>query len=482
MIRREWIAPLLHLLKSVATVLLAAVVLVCGSPQDASAQSSCGPGRTPPLLHRGPRPDTTIRVGFSTTVPGLLQMGAIDAINLWNPALGLVRSSVRFQENPNQPHIYITMAPPEAFERPTDGAAWVPTFVDGEGYVREATIYLNSSQNILDSREGAKVFLLHEFGHHLGLDDTSAPSGTSVMNRYSGKNDSYGNMRHAGPSICDATAAAAAQYFTVAQAGIQQGLCPGGLCSGYSPFPPPCPLYDNGSGWCGDGNTVPEWFPAGIPAPIFFIPPGIHIVSPANGATVSGVVPFQVASGDSDGRVMMVRYYVNGQVAFTTIAHPFAWSPSTAGLAAGQYTIQAQAIDNQGLAAWSNQVVLNVVPGGGGGGSGSGVLGVGQRLYANQRLYSPNGAFYLEHQTDGNLVLWGPGGAYWASMAFGAGGYTEMQGDGNLVSYGPGAYWATMTHAPGATLSVQNDGNVVIYSQGVVVCGVNTLQPGEYCP
>jgi Bacterial Ig domain len=477
---RGVIEPLIHFLNSAAAVSLAAVLLVCGSPQDASAQSSCGPGRTPPLFHQGPPPNGKVRVAFSVTVPGLLQEGTIQAINLWNPALAFVQSGIRFEENPNEPNIYVTMAPPEFFGNPTDGAFWQPDNVDGFGRVIRATIYLNSNTAILDSREGAKAFLLHEFGHHLGLDDTSAPGGTSVMNSYSGKNDSNGNIRHAGPSICDATAAAAAQYFTVAQAGIQYGLCPGGLCSGYSPFPPPCPLYDNGSGWCGDGSTTPESFPAGMPPPTLIIPPGIQIVSPANGATVSGSVPFQVASGDSDGRVMMVRYYVNGQIAFTTIAHPFAWSPSTAGLTPGQYTVQAQAIDNQGLSAWSNQIVLNIVPGGGGGGSG--VLASGHRLYANQRLYSPNGAFYLTHQADGNLVLYGPGGAYWASMAFSAGGYTEMQGDGNLVSYGPGAYWATMTFAPGATLSVQNDGNIVIYSQGWAVCGVNSLQPGEYCP
>ena len=91
----------------------------------------------------------------------------------------------------------------------------------------------------------------------------------------------------------------------------------------------------------------------------------------------------------------------------------------------------------------------------------------GEVLYAGQSVSSANSRYVFVYQTDGNLVLYGPAGALWASNTNGAPvGVAIMQGDGNLVIYGPGGtvVWASNTDGnPGARLVVQDDGNVVIY-------------------
>jgi outer membrane lipoprotein-sorting protein len=91
----------------------------------------------------------------------------------------------------------------------------------------------------------------------------------------------------------------------------------------------------------------------------------------------------------------------------------------------------------------------------------------GEVLAAGQSIRSANGHYTLVYQGDGNLVLYGPAGAMWASNTDGRPvGSVIMQGDGNLVVYGPGGLpvWATGTDGnPGAHLVVQDDGNVVVY-------------------
>ena len=89
-----------------------------------------------------------------------------------------------------------------------------------------------------------------------------------------------------------------------------------------------------------------------------------------------------------------------------------------------------------------------------------------QGLAEGQSLYSPDHRFQFIFQTDGNLVLYGPSGALWAS---GTGGQAAtnvwMQSDGNLVIYNGGtAIWASNTGGAGSTtyLTVQNDGYVIL--------------------
>lgn len=97
-------------------------------------------------------------------------------------------------------------------------------------------------------------------------------------------------------------------------------------------------------------------------------------------------------------------------------------------------------------------------------------LSGGERLYPDQFVRSPNGAYFLTYQMDGNLVLYGPEGAVWSSSTHGSSpGFATMQGDGNLVVYRSDGVpiWATDTpDIPGAELRVQDDGYIVLYDSG----------------
>lgn len=95
-------------------------------------------------------------------------------------------------------------------------------------------------------------------------------------------------------------------------------------------------------------------------------------------------------------------------------------------------------------------------------------LQANELLFAGQTIWSASGGFHLAMQTDGNLVLYGPSGARWATMTSGS-NYVAMQGDGNFVVYrvGGGALWSSGTgFGGGTTLAVQSDGNLVEYAPG----------------
>lgn len=95
----------------------------------------------------------------------------------------------------------------------------------------------------------------------------------------------------------------------------------------------------------------------------------------------------------------------------------------------------------------------------------------GEQLTVNQSLRSPNGAYVLVMQSDGNLVEYGPSGAVWASGTGGA-DHVVMQSDGNLVVYSPSAAkWGSGTdgYGAGVTLSLQDDSNLVLYRIGSAV-------------
>lgn len=106
------------------------------------------------------------------------------------------------------------------------------------------------------------------------------------------------------------------------------------------------------------------------------------------------------------------------------------------------------------------------------------VLGKDQTLPAGKELRSPNGAYSLVMQTDGNLVQYGPSGAVWASGGSDA-NRAVMQSDGNLVLYNAAnaARWESGSWGAGVTyLSVQDDGNLVIYdTAGTAVWARNVV-------
>jgi hypothetical protein len=92
-----------------------------------------------------------------------------------------------------------------------------------------------------------------------------------------------------------------------------------------------------------------------------------------------------------------------------------------------------------------------------------------QSLSAGQSITSPNGAYELIMQTDGNLVEYSHGSALWATSTSGSGNHVIMQTDGNLVVYsGATELWQSGTggHSGGFIADLQNDGNLVIYGVG----------------
>jgi hypothetical protein len=94
-------------------------------------------------------------------------------------------------------------------------------------------------------------------------------------------------------------------------------------------------------------------------------------------------------------------------------------------------------------------------------------LGIG-RMYPGQSLDTADRRYHLILQRDGNLVLYSPNRAIWASGTDGRNAaYLTLQSDGNLVLYDRNArpLWFTGTDGRGNNLrlTVQQDGNLVLY-------------------
>jgi len=92
-------------------------------------------------------------------------------------------------------------------------------------------------------------------------------------------------------------------------------------------------------------------------------------------------------------------------------------------------------------------------------------LSASGQIHPNQFIRSADGRYFLMAQTDGNIVLYGPG--YHVLWTTGTGGhpggaYITVQTDGNVVVYSATSapLWWTGTNNT-ATLWLQNDGNLV---------------------
>jgi hypothetical protein len=95
-------------------------------------------------------------------------------------------------------------------------------------------------------------------------------------------------------------------------------------------------------------------------------------------------------------------------------------------------------------------------------------LASGQALNTDESLVSDNGLYRLTLQGDGNLVLYSPSGALWASWTMGKGATRLFnQSDGNLVLYTASwrPVWDSKTNGHGLSRLVnQDDGNLVSYT------------------
>jgi hypothetical protein len=98
------------------------------------------------------------------------------------------------------------------------------------------------------------------------------------------------------------------------------------------------------------------------------------------------------------------------------------------------------------------------------------VLRLGETLQKGQHLVSPNGQYFLEMQTDGNLVLYGRGTALWNTQTGGNPNvkYAQLQIAGYFVLMGDNGYtyWAAQNrnYAQAYFLNLQDDGNLVLYT------------------
>lgn len=470
------------------------IVLIALSPSmlaNASAQIvDCRGTQPPPFLYKGVEPGpsrenpTIIEFAFEPEVPEFIRQGFLLAVDEWNLWNRFTRHNVRIapSDGVGSPQLNIGAKYSPNPSQPTTAAQFIgqtnnPTNPsDRYSYFLNGRIDFTTNTSILDNSTGAFQFAMHEIGHLLGLGDTNRQDGKSVMNRYLGKNDSQ-NGQAKRVSLCDATAVASAQHLAPGP-WVGSGGCPGGGCFGYQPFPPPCTSFSTLNAWCYGNNPSPT-------IPETFLPPGGYILSPAHGSVINGWVTFTLATGDPDGRAMQVEWFVNGYSMWKTLVHPFSWTVNVSGATPGAYIVQARVTDNHGLTAPTQQITVTK-PTGGGGGGGTGALYAGSRLYGGQIIWSPNGAYYLGYQPDGNLVVsTSSGSPIWASMSFGAPGYTEMQSDGNVVSYNASGvpYWATMTFGSSYYLRLNNDGSLGVYSSGgLLACMVSNLSPGQQCP
>lgn len=107
--------------------------------------------------------------------------------------------------------------------------------------------------------------------------------------------------------------------------------------------------------------------------------------------------------------------------------------------------------------------------------NGEDTLWAGQSLFAGERLVSANGQFQAAVQSDGNFVVYGPGGARWQAGTRGSGPELAVQSDGNVVLYGSGRpQWWTGTSGSGARLVMQSDGNLVVYLNNRAAWSIST--------
>lgn len=158
----------------------------------------------------------------------------------------------------------------------------------------------------------------------------------------------------------------------------------------------------------------------------------------------------------SDGN--LVEYAKNGQAI---------WASNTAGNN-GAYLIaqtdgNAVIYTSGGQPLWSSSTPTTP----------DGLQRVTERIISNgvvlrgQQFKTANGAYRLIMQSDGNLVLYSPNRAVWASNTAGKSGtMLVMQTDGNLVLYASNgqALWSSRTNnRNGYQTVLQSDGNFVLY-------------------
>lgn len=107
-------------------------------------------------------------------------------------------------------------------------------------------------------------------------------------------------------------------------------------------------------------------------------------------------------------------------------------------------------------------------------------LGNNAGMYPGQRLETADRRYTMVLQADGNLVVYSPSRALWASNTVGKNvAYLSMQEDGNLVLYdrqGKAVWWSGTNGRGPSRLLMQEDGNLVTYNGQQATWASNTRQ------
>lgn len=189
---------------------------------------------------------------------------------------------------------------------------------------------------------------------------------------------------------------------------------------------------------------------------------------PNNSSYVFGAsITFNVHTMDSDGSVYRVDYIVKpvGGAQFTVSGGAYPFSITSSGLTPGAYDVEAVAYDTAQQYTVSAPVRINVAPPP----SATEVLASGGILYPSQYRTSANGLYSVIYQSDGNLVLYGPGWVPIVWTATAGNGATYMNPSGNLEVYNSlnplVLGWQSLTGNSGnanSYLWVKNEGRIAL--------------------
>jgi hypothetical protein len=146
------------------------------------------------------------------------------------------------------------------------------------------------------------------------------------------------------------------------------------------------------------------------------------------------------------------------------------WQSGTAGLGVtslvigndGNLVLQT----SSGSAAWTSQTAIDPSE-------------VAVAIPSGGLMSSPSGQFILRMQPEGNLVLYGIGGVFWATPTGVPGSRAVLTGSGELQIVTPAEQVVWRSYGAGAypMLTVQDDGNVVIYTDRGPVWATGTPLP-----
>jgi hypothetical protein len=88
--------------------------------------------------------------------------------------------------------------------------------------------------------------------------------------------------------------------------------------------------------------------------------PGVAIVSPTSGATVTGNVQVQASASDTSSGVARVDFYLDGNLVGTSTTSPYKWMWNTKKTSKGSHTLYAIAVDGAGNKTTSATVTVTV--------------------------------------------------------------------------------------------------------------------------